>query len=110
MRQLDEILAQELGCDKNAIADNLFPLTMGFNEHLRTMFVSAIWRAMQKSADEAIEDWKTQNLFPLQTPQQFPLDSNILHPTHTIPSNTACKCKRQYESSAVRLCDGNCKW
>ena len=46
MKEYNDILADCLNCEKEGIADKLFPINKGFTEKERIEFVNAIYNAM----------------------------------------------------------------
>ncbi|GAJ02482.1 unnamed protein product [marine sediment metagenome] len=56
MREHSKILAEVLGCDENAIADTLFPVSK-YTEEERISNMVAIFKAMKTVEDEVNRDW-----------------------------------------------------
>ena len=57
MREHSKILAEALDCEETAIADTLFPISMGFTEDERITNMIAIFRAMNMVENEVNQDW-----------------------------------------------------
>lgn len=57
MREHSKILAEALDCEETAIADTLFPISMGYTEDERISNMVAIFKAMKMVEDEVNLDW-----------------------------------------------------